>query len=295
MTARLGKVMPDIDWRLGCRWLPIVGLLALYLPTFIEAMAHLWDGEENGHGPLILMVVVWLFWQARSKLAATHKRPASVSGALILALGLFVYIVGRSQSIWLLDIGSLMPLIAGTLLLIYGWDALRVLWFPILFIAFMVPLPAPLVDALTGPLKQMVSIAAEEFLYLFGYPIARMGVMLSIGQYQLLVADACSGLHSMFSLSALGSLYLYMMARKSRLRNAVILLSIIPIAILANILRVIVLVLVTYYFGEAAGHGFLHGFAGMVLFIAALFLLVGIDTTLGFVGKWIASGTRGKT
>ena len=114
-----------------------------------------------------------------------------------------------------------------------------------------------------------------------------MGVMLSIGQYQLLVADACSGLHSMFSLSALGSLYLYMMARKSWLRNAVILAAIIPIAILANILRVIVLVLVTYYFGDAAGRGFLHGFAGMVLFIAALFLLVGIDTTLGFVGKWL--------
>ena len=287
MTDRIVTGMPGIDWRQGWRWLPIVGLLALYLPTFIEAMTHLWDGEENGHGPLILMVVVWLFWQARPKLAAIHRRPATLTGAAILVLGLFVYIVGRSQSIWLLDIGSLMPVIAGTLLLVYGWGALRILWFPILFIAFMVPLPAPLVDALTGPLKQMVSIVAEEFLYFFGYPIARMGVMLSIGQYQLLVADACSGLHSMFSLSALGSLYLYMMARKSWLRNAVILAAIIPIAILANILRVIVLVLVTYYFGDAAGRGFLHGFAGMVLFIAALFLLVGIDTTLGFVGKWL--------
>jgi len=144
----------------------------------------------------------------------------------------------------------------------------------------MVPLPSTLVDALTGPLKQWISDLVENILYAFGYPIARSGVILSIGQYQLLVADACSGLHSMFSLSALGTLFMYMMARKSTLHNAVMLASILPIAFAANVIRVIVLVLVTYYLGDEAGQGFLHGAAGMVLMIAALVCFFALDGLL---------------
>jgi len=101
-----------------------------------------------------------------------------------------------------------------------------------------------------------------------------------IGQYELLVADACSGLNSMFSLSALGLLYLYIMRRTSWLHNALVLASILPIAFAANIVRVVTLVLVTYYFGDEAGQGFLHGAAGMVLVMAALLLILAIDGVL---------------
>jgi exosortase len=120
-------------------------------------------------------------------------------------------------------------------------------------------------------------------LYAAGYPISRTGVILSIGQYQLLVADACSGLHSMFSLSALGTLFMYMMARTSRLHNAIMLAAILPIAFVANIVRVIVLVLVTYHLGDEAGQGFLHGTAGMVLMLVALGILFALDALLRVV------------
>src|SRR5207344_1473437 len=100
------------------------------------------------------------------------------------------------------------------------------------------------------------SSAAENILHAAGYPIGRTGVVLIVGQYQLLVADACSGLNSMFSLSALGFLYLYLMRRASVLHNALIVASILPIAFAANIVRVLVLILVTYHFGDAAGQGF---------------------------------------
>ncbi len=176
-------------------------------------------------------------------------------------------------------------MLAGALLILQGTSALRALWFPILYFAFMVPLPGALVDAITGPLKQWVSIIAENVLYAAGYPIARSGVTLSIGPYQLLVADACSGLHSMFSLSALGLLYMYLMARKSWLHNGIMLASILPIAFAANIVRVLVLVLITYHLGDEAGQGFLHGTAGMVLIITALlffFLLDGVLSRLTF-------------
>src|SRR6185503_20878200 len=136
-----------------------------------------------------------------------------------------------------------------------------------------------------GPLKQHVSAIAEQVLYAAGYPIARNGVMLTIGQYQLLVADACSGLNSMFSLSALGVLFMYLMARTSLMHNAIMLASILPIAFAANIIRVLVLILVTYHFGDEAGQGFLHGAAGIVLLLVALAILLLLDAILARVFK----------
>jgi exosortase B len=169
------------------------------------------------------------------------------------------------------------------LLITRGIAGLRSLWFPIAFLVFMIPLPGSVIDALTGPLKQYVSIAVENILYYFNYPIARNGVILSIGYYQLLVADACSGLNSMFSLSALGILYLYMMQYRNWFRNGLILASILPIAFAANVVRVIILTLVTYHWGDEAGQGFIHGFAGIVLFIVALLSLMLWDAILALL------------
>ena len=161
-----------------------------------------------------------------------------------------------------------------------GWPALRVAWFPVLYLVFMIPLPGALVDAVTGPLKQWISGIVVEVLHLLGYPIARSGVTITIGPYQMLVADACSGLHSMFSLSALGTLFMYMMGRKSTLHMGIMLAAILPIAFVANIIRVMTLVLVTFYFGDEAGQGFLHGTAGMLLMLIALVAFFLLDTLL---------------
>ena len=148
------------------------------------------------------------------------------------------------------------------------------------FIAFMVPLPGIFVDAVTGPLKQHVSQIAAQILYVAGYPVARSGVILTIGQYQLLVADACSGINSMFGLSAVGLLYLYIVRRSSWLHNGLLLVSLWPIAFCANVVRVMFLALITYHFGDRAGQGFLHGFSGMVLFIVALLVIFLLDNIL---------------
>ena len=135
-------------------------------------------------------------------------------------------------------------------------------------------------DGLTGSLKQSVSVIAEQILYLASYPVARNGVVLIIGPYQLLVADACSGINSMFSLSAIGLLYLYLMHRTSWIHNGLILASLLPIAFCANIVRVLLLVLVTYYYGDAAGQGFIHSFSGMVMFVVALIVILLLDAIL---------------
>ena len=120
------------------------------------------------------------------------------------------------------------------------------------------------------PLKIAVSVVAEAALHLADYPIGRSGVTLTVGQYQLLVADACSGLNSLFTLESLGLFYMKLMNYQSRTRNALLALAIVPISFASNVIRVLVLVLVTYHLGDEAGQGFLHGFAGMLLFAVAL-------------------------
>lgn len=260
----------------------------MFGPTYWDLSGTLWQNDEQFHGVIILLVVAWLIWDKRLAVVAGPPAPRTLAGSLLFGFGLLLYILGRSQEILLFEVGSQIPVLAGALLILRGGSGLRALWFPVIYFVFMVPLPGVLVDAMTGLLKQWVSILAENILYTLGYPIARSGVTLSVGPYQLLVADACSGLHSMFSLSALGLLYMYLMARKSWLHNGIMLSSILPIAFAANIVRVLILVLITYHLGDEAGQGFLHGSAGMVLIIVALlffFLLDGVLSRLTFRGK----------
>lgn len=264
----------------------LVGLVVLYLPTYYSLSQTFWNTEEQGHGPLILAVAIYLTWTKRSALAGEEAEGASAVAAwAMLVTGLLFYILGRSQGIILFEAGSQILVFGATAAFLGGRTALRALAFPLFFLIFMLPLPGVVVDAITGPLKHNVSAIAEYILYGAGYPIARHGVVLTIGQYQLLVADACSGLHSMFSLSALGLLYLYLMRHTNVVRNGVLILSILPIAFAANIIRVMVLVLVTYHFGDEAGQGFIHGFAGMALFVIALLIIFVLDGVLGFFAK----------
>lgn len=264
------------------RWLPVLGgLLVLYVPTFYEAATSFWQDEENAHAPIILAIILWLIWRKRAALFTASTRNAPVPGFTLLVFGLLVYVLGRSQAISIFEIGALVPILAGVLLATRGWRSLRAFWFPICYVVFMLPLPGILVDALTGPLKQQVSAIIVELLYWVGYPIAREGVRLTIGQYQLLVADACAGVNTMFSLSALGLLFMYLTARSSILHNVVMLASILPIAFVANIVRALVLVLITYHFGDEAGQSYLHGTAGIVLLLVALVALLILDLILG--------------
>ncbi len=261
-------------------WLPIAaGLLALYIPTFYDLANGSWQEDEYAHGPIILAILIWLIWDHRQILGSKSEKTSNF-GVAVAVFGLLCYMLGRIAGISILEIGSLLPILGGTLLAVRGQTALRHYWFMLLFIVYLIPLPGIFVDAVTGPLKQYVSSIAEQILYWLGYPIARNGVTLTVGQYQLLVADACSGLNSMFSLSSVGLLYLYMVQRKSWLHNAIIVACLLPIAFCANILRVMFLVLVTYHFGDAAGQGFLHGFSGMMLFVIALAIVLVTDAAL---------------
>ena len=287
LNARSPQAVAQLDWLLV-----VVGLLALYVPVFYKAATGYWQNDEHAHAPIILAVILWLIWTKRAALLTAPFEPAPASGIALLMLGLLLYVAGRAFDIALFEIIALAPIFAGAVLAMRGWKVLRVFWFPIFFVVFMVPLPGTFTDALTGPLKQLISEIAEQVLYSAGYPIARNGVTLTIGQYQLLVADACSGLNTMFSLSALGMLFIYVMARRSWLHNFIMLGSILPIAFIANVIRVLVLILITYHFGDEAGQGYLHGSAGIVLLMVSLIALLLLDSILARIMKPRAPGNQ---
>src|SRR5262245_58569612 len=266
----------------------LLSLAVLYIPTYWEFAREVWTQDEHAHEPLVLAIAFWLAWAARSFIVFAPSAGTRILGSLSLAFGLMAYVVGRTQDILLLEIGSQIPVFLGIVLLIWGWGGLMALWFPLLYLLFMLPLPSFIVDALTSPLKQQVSVIAENILHAVGYPIARSGVVLSIGPYELLVADACSGLHSLISMSAMGLLYIYLTGHESRVRNAILIAAVLPIGFLANVMRVIVLVLVTYHFGDEAGQGFIHNSAGIVLFVVGLLILFFFYSALGAVAilRW---------
>ncbi len=264
-----------------------LGIAALYLPSYWSAAQGLWQTDEFGHAPLILVVVAWLFWQSRHVVLQAPTAPHASFGWLLLAFGLALYALGRTAGASSVEFASQVFVAGAVLLLLKGTQALRLAWFPVFYLVFMVPLPGTLVDALTEPLKHWISIIVVDVLHAVGYPVGRSGVMITVGRYELLVADACSGLNSMFSLAALGALFIHIMGRKSRLHTALLVLAIVPIAFAANIVRVITLVLITYHFGDAAGQGFLHGAAGIVLMLVALAAFFALD---GGLSLWLRKG-----
>jgi len=272
-ASNLARLMP---------WLPIIaGLCVMYVPTLYDLFTTVWAEDSQMHGPIVLAISLWLMqrnWGAMEQ-AAQGAQPSAWGWPLVV-VALLMYALGRSQQIGIFEVGSVIWLLAGLLLLLRGTAGLKAQWFALFFMLFMVPLPSQVVDLVTMPMKMAVSYVAENVLYFAGYPIGRNGVVLQIGQYMLLVADACAGLHTLLTLEALGLLYLNLVRRDSAFRNIALALLIVPISFTANVIRVIALSLITYHFGNEAGQGFLHGFAGMVLFLSALLLIITSDTLL---------------
>ena len=261
------------------------GLAVMFVPVFYALAGSVWATDAQGHGPLILAVSAWLIWHRRAQLraAAEHATPAGGWAWALLAFSLLLYMLGRVQNLLMFQMAALIPLLASASALTFGWAVTRAAAFPLFFLIFAIPLPGAVVDMLTQPLKQAVSYVAEQLLYWAGYPVSRSGVVLMVDQYQLLVADACAGLNSLFTLEALGLLYLNIVGHTSKLRNLLLALLIVPISFSANVVRVVILVLITYYFGDEAGQGFVHGFAGMVLFLVGLMLMLSVDRALGLL------------
>lgn len=258
-------------------WLLLIGCVALATPTMLTVAQFSWSTEQGGHGPLVLATGLWLLW--REAPAAWPLR-APGRGAIVwslLSFFLLCYVAARITGIIEIEGFALYGalLVAGYALL--GGAVLRRLWFPLFYLGFVFPPPDQVVAVVTQPLKIAISQQAVNLLYALGYPIGSSGVSIQIAQYDLLVAAACAGLNSIISLTAICLFYIYVRHQANWRYAALLMVTILPIAVFANFIRVILLILITYYFGDAAAQGFAHDFAGLVMFLMAVLTIFAID------------------
>ena len=123
-------------------WLPVLlGLAALFIPTYLRLAHDVWSDEAQAHGPFVLVVVAWLFAKSWRALAAIEGPAAPLLGIVVFAFGLLLYIIGRSQALILLEASAQIPILIGVLLILFGWQAVKLLWFPLMFLFFMVHSP----------------------------------------------------------------------------------------------------------------------------------------------------------
>lgn len=264
-------------------WVILAGWLSLAGPSFWDFLFGQWAAYSQGHELLLLAVVAWLLWRQWPVIQSLPDQSTSGLRMLSLAVGLAAYAFGRTQEFIRIEMLSLWWTSLSLLWICKGRTALRQTWFVWLFALFMIPIPFSVVLMLTAPLKEAVSAVATLVLSAVGYPVGRTGVVITVGQYQLLVAEACAGLHSMFILEAMGLLYSNLVNHASWWRNGLLAACAIPVSFAANVVRVMILVVVTYHLGDAVGQGFVHNFAGLVLFVVALALMAGVDALLGIL------------
>ena len=253
-----------------------------YLPTYLKLAGGAWQTEQEGHGPFIMVMAAWAAWLQRDKLRSLDLRPAPIAGWIILLFSLLLMAITRSQDLLMVEFATQIPVLLGCILLIGGWPMARIFAFPLAFLVFSIPPPGWLLDAFTVPLKVWVSDVVSNFLYDLGYPVAQNGVMIMIGSYELMVKDACSGMNSIFVLPAIGVFYAFEFVADDPVRKLILVLSTVPIAILANIFRVLALVLGAYYLGVDRIEGLFHNATGIALWVLALILFFLFDR--GLVG-----------
>lgn len=268
--------------------LTYIALAGLFTPTFHKLFTYGWKNADYSHGPLILAAFFWLLWRNRDFMKGEADSRFHVCSFGLLLFGLFCYTAGSIFSSMVTESFALIPVFIGVTGFLFGTRGVKRVLFPALFLAFLVPPPSFIIDMITGPLQMLVTRASAFLLKSAGYLINREGVILHIADYTIIVGEVCSGLRSLISLMAVGAIYAYLQTT-SNVKRGVLFLSIIPISIIANIFRLIVLALITYYFGEAAGQGFFHNFSGFVLFVVAMVFLVIVDVVLERKAKPLAA------
>ena len=257
-----------------------LGMALLTIPTIATLGEQVWSRESGAHGPIVLVTGLWLLWRKRDEMLAAAVPGSDWLTVPAMAASLALYIFGRAYDFISLEVIGLYGVGVSLFHACFGLRVLLTNWFPLLYLGFLVPPPGWFMDSITAPLKLLVSFAATEGLQAVGVPVFREGVTLMIGHYQLLVEDACSGMNSITGLVAISLFYIYLLRNASWGYSLFLTALVIPIAIVANIIRIVTLVLLTYFFGDAVAQGFLHMAAGVFLFVTALLLVFAVDNLM---------------
>jgi exosortase len=257
----------------------VIAAFVLCYWTVIAKLVHDWAHDDNySHGFLIVPLALYFVWERRARLAAVRPR-ANWFGLVVVVASLGMLIAGTLGAELFVSRVSIVFLIAGTVLFTAGVDALRILAFPIAFLFLMVPPPAIIFNQIAFPLQLLASRFGEATLQVLSIPVLREGNLITLANTTLEVAEACSGIRSLISLLTLGIVYGYFVDPRLSVRT-IIALSAVPIAIVANGLRVAGTGVAAHYYGAEAAEGFFHTFSGWVVFIVAFVLMYLVATII---------------
>ncbi|MCX7603964.1 MAG: exosortase/archaeosortase family protein [Bryobacteraceae bacterium] len=258
-------------------WIGLL-LLACFYPVLGRMVRDWYIDEDMGHGFFVPAVSAYMIWQRRHQLLGRHYAPC-LWGLAIVALGGILLVLGTYAVEQTVMRGSFLISLWGAVITLGGWRLLRDIAFPLLLLVFMIPLPAVIYNQITFPMQLFASQVAETALSLLGIPVLREGNILELPSQRLSVAEACSGIRSLMSLTYLSLVYGYFFESRLLLRLALVVLT--PaIAIFVNSLRVTATGLLSEYDPELA-QGAFHSMEGWLMFLFALAMLVACHRALG--------------
>jgi exosortase len=257
----------------------VLSALVLVYWSVIRGLVDAWSTDDNySHGFFIVPLALYFAWERRAAIAHAPVRP-SIFGAIAVAGSLFLLVAGLLGAELFLSRVSIIGAIGGAILFLFGWPMLRVVFFPLAFLLLMVPLPSIIFNKIAFPLQLLASNVGEYTISSMDIPILREGNVLVLANATLEVAEACSGIRSLVSLFTLGIVFGYFVDRRPWVR-AVIALSAIPVAILANGLRVASAGVAAHNFGTAGVEGLFHEFSGWVVFVVAFLMMFALQRLL---------------
>jgi len=269
-NARAGEPF----WSKLANWRTAVLLVLaswLYAPILGRLVMQWWGDPNFSHGFFVPLFSAFIVWQDRERLAAIPKAP-SAWGIPIIILSLLTLILGVFGAELFLSRASIILLIAGLVLFFLGREVLTAVLFPLLLLILMIPIPAIVFSQVTFPLQILASKLAAWSLPLFGVPVLREGNVINLPAMPLEVAEACSGIRSLLSLTTLAIMYGYLMEKNIAIRFALALASI-PVAVAANGLRIVGTGLLVQYWDPDKAEGFFHAFSGWLIFVVSLLML----------------------
>ncbi|HID70777.1 MAG TPA: exosortase [Desulfobacterales bacterium] len=247
----------------------------LYFPI-LQDLAHDWETNDNySHGYFIPVLSAYLIYTSKDELKRLPIR-GNLAGLFLLAAGLVQLIIAKVGSEFFLQRTSLIPVLAGIVLFCLGYSFLKKLLLPIIYLIFMIPLPAIIWNKIAFPMQLFGSYLTEKVVTLMGIPIFREGNVLHLANTTLEVVDACSGLRSLTTLFALSAVFAILSSHTTS-QKWILFMTAAPIAIFANIVRLSATALLASKYGGDIAHGFLHDFSGLVVFAVGILLLITVS------------------
>lgn len=264
--------------------LAIVALAAwLYAPVVYRLVRQWWSDPNFSHGFLVPIFAGFVLWQKREMLASVRQKP-SAWGLPVIVLALLMLVVGSFGAELFLSRVSLIVLAAGMVVFFLGWAMFVAVLFPLLILLLMVPIPAIVFSQITFPLQILASKLAAWFLPIIGVPVLREGNIINLPSMPLEVAQACSGIRSLMSLTTLAIIYGYLLESRISLR-VVLAVASFPIAVAANAFRIVGTGLIVQYWDPEKAEGFFHLFSGWLVFVVSLLMLFGLHRLLRWTGR----------